>query len=533
MRELQATRGGFVYPVAGILTLAAGYACWCGAPLIWDGAYQLNFSLIVQHPYVYRTRFHTFFLWQPVVLLSHYTSNRTALCMAFGLPFLLAPVVGLLVSWWLVRRQAPWLILWVIFGVAISPLPGQIFVINDSIFQQHLFWPLFMSLFVRVDWRKWVVLAVLAVFQFAHQIGFVLLLGAMVAALGLAAVDARRRRSLVVRAFLAGLLAVGAYWKLHHFVDPYAEDEMKSDAIWRCWGGTKGFPVYGLAFMWAAGALFWAGIQIRLGIGEGITGEDPNPLRGPPPEYRGRENVPTLTDIAGVQRSARDTAQAGSTGPGSPSVHSTLIPRSARTLFRLAFICVLIGATIWVYWAGDEHRWPWVAGYRRFVVPLTVPFYLLCWLDYAVRARRAHGCDPNGAGSWPAYPLFRIMGQLLAAVFAVVLGIQSTLFGSMVRRLIEDMRRYPGVVVPLSAVPWTVNTPMDHWTISDLAIAAQGKRPTQLLLSPEGIEQIRAIPPIVPNQLVYPRGDVHPPPPNSNGWYDLRPIVDRLASGRP
>jgi hypothetical protein len=77
-------------------------------------------------------------------------------------------------------------------------------------------------------------------------------------------------------------------------------------------------------------------------------------------------------------------------------------------------------------------------------------------------------------------------------------------------------------------VAWTVNTPLDHWTIADLAIAAQGKRPTQLLLSPEGIDQVRAKPPIVPNQLVYPQPDVHPPPPNSNGWYDLRPIVDRL-----
>jgi hypothetical protein len=103
----------------------------------------------------------------------------------------------------------------------------------------------------------------------------------------------------------------------------------------------------------------------------------------------------------------------------------------------------------------------------------------------------------------------------------------------MVRRLIEDMRRQPGPIVPLSAVPWTVNTPMDHWTITDLAIAAQGKRPTQLLLSPEGVEQFRSQPPIVPNQLVYPQRDVHPPPPNSNGWYDLRSIVDHRPPERP
>ncbi len=437
-------------------------------------------------------------------------------------------------------------------------------------------------------------LALLAVFQFVHPIGFVLLSGTAVAALGLAAADASRRRPLLLRACLAALLAAAAYWKLHHFVDPYAQDEMKADAIWRCWGGTKGFPVEGLAFMWAGGTLFWIGIQFRLrntlailagpcllgsetgptgkrvrlpmapkvvlksmpahgtrsenqeptpppgspwafssatkdeshtpspgtpgeGGGEGPRSYGPDPHPSPLPEYRARGPE------ADSARSFLSEQHARTVGPGRPN--ATLKSRSARWAFRLAFVCVLIGAAIWVYWAGDEHRWPWIAGYRRFVVPLTLPFYLLCWLDYAMRVRRGPGIGAVGTAFWPGYPLYRILGQLLAAVFAVVLGIQSTLFGSMVRRLIEDMRNYPGSIVPLSAVPWTVNTPMDHWAITDLAIAAQGKRPTQLLLNAEGIDQIRANPPVVPNQLVYPHREAHPPPPNSNGWYDLRPIV--------
>ena len=32
----------YVYAIAAILTLSAGYGCWCRAPLIWDGAYQFS-----------------------------------------------------------------------------------------------------------------------------------------------------------------------------------------------------------------------------------------------------------------------------------------------------------------------------------------------------------------------------------------------------------------------------------------------------------------------------------------------------------
>jgi hypothetical protein len=301
------------------------------------------------------------------------------------------------------------------------------------------------------------------------------------------------------------LWAAAAYWKLHHFVDGYAAEEMTSEAIWRCWGGTKGFPFAGLCLMWAGGALFWIGIRLRLRA----------TIRAD------RININTNTN----------TNHAGASGPGSPPtvLHVAGKSRPGKLPFRLAFLCVLIGAAIWVYWAGDERRWPWAAGYRRFVVPFAVPFYVLCWLDYTVRMRVAQGKPAIGSAPWPAYPLYRTMGQFLAAVFALVLGIQSTLFGAMVRRLVEDMRHYPSTIVPFSAVPWILNTPMDHWAITDLAIAVQGKRPTQLLLNPLAIEQVRAKPPIVPNQYIYPRANEHPPPPNTNGWYDLRGIVNRAG----
>src|SRR5580698_8308894 len=100
----------FVYVVAALLALTAGYACWCKAPLIWDGAYQFNWTLINQRPYHYLTRFHTLLLWWPTVWASHFTTNVGILQTVYGLPFLLAPLVGLTFSWWLVHQAKPHLI---------------------------------------------------------------------------------------------------------------------------------------------------------------------------------------------------------------------------------------------------------------------------------------------------------------------------------------------------------------------------------------------------------------------------------------
>src|SRR6476646_6332937 len=133
-----------------ILAAAGIYACWCGAALTWDGAYQFCWGLLKQRPYVYGARFHSWIVWLPFIGVSRVTHSLALLRVVFGLPFALAPAAGLILSWWVVRRDAPHLIVWALFGIAIAPLPGQIFIINDSIFQQHLFWPVFLGLFVEL-----------------------------------------------------------------------------------------------------------------------------------------------------------------------------------------------------------------------------------------------------------------------------------------------------------------------------------------------------------------------------------------------
>jgi hypothetical protein len=271
-----------VYFIAAILMLTAGYACWCHAPLIWDGAYQFTWTLEMQQPYVYLTRFHTQFLWWPTVWASHLTDNITVLQSVFGLPFLLAPVVSLLICWWIVKDYCRSLIIWVIFGVAIATLPGQIFVINDSIFQQHLFWPLFVGLFVPLNWPKRIVLAILAVFQFVHPIGIPLLFGGALAACCVAIVDRTRRKHLLIAAGAMGALCLLAIAKVEitHYVPRWRDRYAEEQATWKNAADQFHTGVWlvlpGLIWMWLAGAVTfiepiirrripWLGILVRIG----------------------------------------------------------------------------------------------------------------------------------------------------------------------------------------------------------------------------------------------------------------------------
>src|SRR5690242_11332864 len=92
--HLRPVRGRSVYAIAGVLALTGTWACWCGAALTWDGAYQFCRTLVEGQAYAYGGRLHSWLLWQPVVLLSHFTRNPIALAIVYGLPFAAAPVAG-------------------------------------------------------------------------------------------------------------------------------------------------------------------------------------------------------------------------------------------------------------------------------------------------------------------------------------------------------------------------------------------------------------------------------------------------------
>lgn len=546
----------YVYAVLSILGLTVAYACWCRAPLIWDGACQLNSTLIRQVPYHYLTRFHSYLLWWPTVWASRFTTNITALSTIFGLPFLLAPVAAVGISWWLVKNDAPHLIIWPIFGVCAGSLPGQIFVINDSIFQLNLFWPILVSVFVPLSPAKRIVLAMLVVFQFPHQLGVALFLGTAVAAAMAAAADAENRRRLVVRSLImlslfavaasklvltniaplegemptryfqtphrdmpgmifatAGallfvvavamscrwwwsviclLLAAGLIVGLDHvlharkelvdgFLDTYAEQEAGWTQALNDWGsGVKGWPIRGLYFMWVSGLLVLI--------------------------HRTRQKL----------------------GP------AAMLGTVKIGLYAIALAAV--GFAFWFHWASDGQLWWKALDYRRWVGPLTLPFFFMLTLEACFTARQRRK-SPAEADLVPAVslpneqmPLRGPLALLLASTFAVVIGLQCTIWHNVSGRLFDEVMHHSpasDVIVSEDAFPWMHNTSLDHWAIKDFIILLQGKKPTRLLLEPDDIKNMSKDPPQYPSMMSI---ETHHDP-GPQGWFDIHDILHAIKAG--
>ena len=466
-----------VYDTALILGLTGLYACWCHAPLIWDGAAQFSWTLLHQAPYAYggwRGRFHSGLVWIPFVAASRVTSNTGILQMVFGLPFVLAPAIGLLLSWWVVRRHAPGLILWAVFGIAAAPLPGQIFIINDTLFQQHLFWPVFLGALGPITRGRRMVLILLALLQLSQPIGLVLLVGAAGAAAILGLLDERIRRRQLIRAGLLAGLALLAWLKVWLQPDLQASVEMTWLEVMKRWRvGVEGPPLTGLAFMWAA-----AGLVFARGF-----------LKAPPER-------PLLSKVL-------------ATGP---------------------IACALAGGAVWVAWASDERQWRLALDYRRWLVPLTFPFFLLAlWEAYLFSMRQAR--EEPGAGNGEEVLRLRVrMSRVLAGVYAAVLIIQCTLWLSMLRRLTDDVNASPAALVPKSAVAWVEGTALDHWTLPSLVASMQGPRQEKmLLLDPAWEEALRQAEPRIPMSQ-WERWPVEPAP---GGWFDFRPFLERYRRKNP
>jgi hypothetical protein len=454
------------YGAVAILAIAGVFTCWCDTPMIWDGAYQFCFSLIEQKPYFYLTRFHSYILWTPMVWLSHVTSNLAVLKMAYGLPFTLAPAASVFFSWLIVKKRAPHLILWAIFGAAAAPLPGQIFIINDSIFQQHMFWPVFLGLIVSLEWPQIILVSLLVVFQFAHQIGFVLLTGGAGAAALLAVRDKPHRTELSIKSAITFALAAVALWKIFHFPDSYAQEQFTWEAAHQAWKwGVEGYPLRGLELMWAAGICVLIARSIR----------------------------------------------------------STKSVEQRRALWIVAQACVVFAAATWIIWASNSHRWTTAANYRRWVVPLTIPFYFLAFLETWLRTHPS--TEPENVRP----PLMSI-GLGVAGTFAVVLSIQSVVWLRMTRHLMRDVEKSPTAIVPRSAISWTRETALEHWGTASYVFALEGRQPRHLVLDPyeidaaKQLEILRSRPPAIPLSSFTPVS-ANPGP---AGWFDFRPLWKKI-----
>jgi hypothetical protein len=179
--------------------LALGIAGWIGGALSFSGA--AFFFGLIEHQALHQPfgRYSTAPFQLPALIASSVTSSLVVLRHLFGLGYAVAPFGALLVSWLVVRKRAPQLIVWPVIGITVVCLPGLLCLIQESPIVAEWAWPLLLLTLVSLD-DRWTFLAavVLAVFLFfcsANSLGVFLVIAA--AALVRAAVQPATRRRLV------------------------------------------------------------------------------------------------------------------------------------------------------------------------------------------------------------------------------------------------------------------------------------------------------------------------------------------------
>ena len=223
------------------LATAGGLACAWDLALIWDGGAQFCYTLFHGHGYAYAARFFTEILWEPVVWAASWTNNLAALRFLYGLPLCLAPAIAAALSWWMVAPTRPALFPWALLGICAASVPVQAFAINESIFQLNMFWPIFLGLLVPLDRARWMAMTVLAIFQFSHPQGLLLLSGAAVALWA-----SRSELRFRVRAWIASGAALICFVRVILFPDFEAAqqaDAQMAFALFR--QGVLGWPLVG------------------------------------------------------------------------------------------------------------------------------------------------------------------------------------------------------------------------------------------------------------------------------------------------
>lgn len=180
MREIVCTS---LKPALVLAVLAIFVAAAAGAILLYDGAWFL-FQIMDSHKITIPQLRISFALMQwPAIWVAQQTDSMTLTRLVFSLAVMAMPPVSIAICWWIVRKDAPWLIVWPALGVFIVDLPGQMHWIATSIRTNQLFWPILMAIFIGMPDRVVPVVTILLISAlFMHpQVSIYLLAGACAA----------------------------------------------------------------------------------------------------------------------------------------------------------------------------------------------------------------------------------------------------------------------------------------------------------------------------------------------------------------
>jgi len=141
---------GSLLPAVILAAIAVLIAATAGAILLYDGAWFL-FALLDTHRIEIPQLRISFALMQwPAIWVAEWTDSVPLTRFVFSLVVMAMPPISIALCWWIVRKTAPWLIIWPALGIFLVDLPGQMHWVATSIRTNQLFWPILMAVLVGV-----------------------------------------------------------------------------------------------------------------------------------------------------------------------------------------------------------------------------------------------------------------------------------------------------------------------------------------------------------------------------------------------
>jgi len=313
-----------VLGIAALTTVVVGLS---ELPLVWDGSNFLFAALNEQTPLLIFHRTVESLLTAPVVAASFLTSDVRILRKIFSLSYAAVPTMALVLSWIVVRRTRPDLLIWPMLGIGLALLPGRGLSIAESLIVAQLSWPLFLAAIVSVERRIFVAcLVVGAVVAVSHPSALVFL-----PIVGVIGWVERLRSGSVARSFgwLVAFFALASlnFALLSSRLDPYEV--------------TVAQPIV-VAYQLLAGAFG--------------------------PQLSGLQ-LTALTALL-VYRAGRD-------------------PTQAHRMYARAMVTAGLAVMPFLIWAALPQMWRDIIEYRAWAIPATLPLFAVAWLD-ARRADPLH-----------------------------------------------------------------------------------------------------------------------------------------------
>lgn len=158
-------------------------------------------------------------------------------------------------------------------------------------------------------------------------------------------------------------------------------------------------------------------------------------------------------------------------------------PSLVRSLRAVEVGCLVVGGGALLIWVSNPRLWERGIDFRLWALILTLPIIGLAvaeslWLKTYFSPARTWAHRGSILGS-------------IGIVFVLVLAVQSTSWLSQTNRLREALAQSQQSCLTPSAVNWTAQTPLGHWSLTPYSLLIGGKTPGKVILPEAGCAQER------------------------------------------